>query len=285
MTNELSCYTANLAAYLADDHHDVRAHIARSVQLAVRVDTARPEFSHHGRSLALLPDGMSLGYRSSGDSREALDAVETELRRHGRVLVVGTSSHWILLDGRETGRWHVVDLFAALLPSGEKRPFTGWITDDALITAMRTPADPTPAQLLRDAYVFGDRVETPPHTHLRWLTRQRTREATMPGEWVTGTAALAHLRDWFTIGSAEAAANHEDVWAAARHQDYRLRWLAATGQTAVDDAGAAAEAWWQLVRSLRFAVESFKRGRPRPSLVDNSFAVVIKLLTPLQEAS
>ncbi|MFC8008539.1 hypothetical protein ACFUCH_36050 [Streptomyces olivaceus] len=285
MTNELSCYTANLAAYLAGDHHDVRARIARSVQLAVRVDTARPEFSHHGRSLALLPDGTSLGYRSSGDPREALDAVETELRRHGRVLVVGTSSHWILLDGRETGRWHVVDRFAALLSSGEKRPFTGWITDDALITAMRTPADPTSAQLQRDAYVFGDCVETPPHTHLRWLTRQSTREATMPGEWATGTAALAHLSDWFTADPAEAAANHEDVWAAARHQDYRLRWLAATGQAAVDEAGAAAEAWWQLVRSLRFAVESFERGRPRPSLVDNSFAVAIKLLTPLQEAS
>ena len=34
MTTELSCYTANLAAYLAGDHLDVRAHIARSVRLA-----------------------------------------------------------------------------------------------------------------------------------------------------------------------------------------------------------------------------------------------------------
>lgn len=270
----LSCYTANLAAYLAEEPIEVRAHVAGSIRLAVRTDTRRPEFSHHQPSLALLPDGSRLGYRSSRDGELTMAALERELSAYGRVLVVGTGSHWVLLDDRHAERWHVVDRFAALLPQGEKHPFTGWVDTAGLLAALCRPAQPTRAQWLRDAYAFGDRVTPPPHTHLRWLARGSADDGQFPGTWATDDAALRHLARWFTACD-DAVANYEDVWAAARHQEYRLRWLASCGALPESEMEHAVQVWWQLATSLRFAVESLARGRPRPSVVEHAFEVAV----------
>jgi hypothetical protein len=287
VTSTLSCYTANLAAYPQDGP----AWIAETVRLAVRVDTPRPEFSHHADSLAALPDGGHLAYRSAASVDEALAGIEDEQRRHGRVLVVvdstrlhwtpgGADSHvalrWLLVDDHARDRWHVVDQFAALLPEGEQRPHTGWLATADLARALTVPGGQSERQRLRDIYAFGFPVAVPPAGQPRWLARQAgpAPVAELPGSWAHGPDALDVLARWFVSGPA-AAECYEDLWTAGRHHEHLFAWRAATGRMAAEPAEAAAESWRGLVRSVRFALDSERRGRPRHSLVAQAFESVV----------
>ncbi|MEV5716985.1 hypothetical protein AB0L41_24090 [Amycolatopsis mediterranei] len=288
MTCALSCYTANLDAY----QPDAPDWIARTVRLAVRTDSPRPEFSHHAVSLSALPDGGHLAYRWAATVEEALAGIEHELRRHGRVLVVVDSARlhwtpggahggghvairWLLLDDRSRERWHVVDRFAALLPEGEQRPHTGWITTAELAGALAVPARPSERQRTRDTYAFGFPVVVPPAGHPRWLVREDapTPVAELPGSWAHGPAALEVLARWFGAGPGSADC-YEDLWTAGRHHEHQLAWHAATGRLTEESAEEQAKAWRALVRSVRFALDSARRGRPRSSLIAAAFQAV-----------
>jgi hypothetical protein len=287
----LSCYTANLAAYLAADFPDVPARIAGTVRLAVRVDSPLPAFSHHSESLAGLPDGGHLAYQAAAHAQDALTGIEDELRRYGRVLVVansgrlpwtpgyGTSSamHWLLVDDQEAGRWHVTDRFAALLPEGEQRCHSGWLTADDLAGALEAGDTPSPQAHLRDVYAFGFPVAVPPAGRPRWLVRQRGPgpAPVLPGSWTFGPAALAYLADWFRGENPDAAGSFEDLWTAARHHEHMFAWQSTTGRIGAAEAAQATDVWWQLVRSVRFALDSARRGRPRLSMIDKAFGGVM----------
>jgi hypothetical protein len=268
----LSCYTANLVEYLSCEDPSVRSRLAEAIRLAVRVDEpgGALAFSHHTRI-----DG-GLGYRSA----ESWAETRARLSAEGRVLVVTDTAyvpwspyppgahgpHWILVR-RDGERWHVVDRFSALTMHGRQRPHEGWLTDEELRRAM-TPMPPASAAVTnRDAHALGERISLPPPTHYRWLTRVPA--APLPAaEWLDGVPALRRIAARLLAGERALAEHVDDLWAAAVHQQFRLELLGLAGE-------ALGEAWTKLPRSLRFAVESARRGRPRPDLVTTAFDRVI----------
>jgi hypothetical protein len=293
----LSCITTSLIGYLRQDFPHIDTRMAGDVRLAVRTDGPVPAFSHHRVTLARLPHAHSLGYAGTDDEAQALDALAAELDRHGRLLVVADAgaqpwtpgygrtraAHWLLVDDRDASGWHVRDAFEALLPDGPQQSFQGRLDDAELVAALRQRGDRTAAQLLREQYAFGFPEESAPASPLRWLTRRPrpVRPQELPGRWLHGLEALAWLGDWFGSRAAEAADSYEDLWAAARHHEHRFGVLAATGRLDADVAAEAGELWWQLVRALRFGLESARRGRPRSSLIAHTFASTVRRLDEL----
>jgi hypothetical protein len=268
----LSCYTANLVEYLSYEDRSARSRLAAAIRLAVRVDEpgGALAFSHHARI------DRGLGYRSA----ESWADTRAQLLAEDRALVVTDTAyvpwspyppdahgpHWILVL-RDGERWHVVDRFSALTMHGRQRPHEGWLTDDELRRAMTPMPSASAAVTNRDAHALGERISLPPATHYRWLTRVPA--APLPAaEWLDGVPALRRIAARL-LASERALAEHvDDLWAAAVHQRFRLELLGLAGE-------ALGEAWTKLPRSLRFAVESARRGRPRPDLVTTAFDRVI----------
>ena len=294
----LSCYTANLAVYLERCGEDALGHIARSIRLAVRRDPhdGLPAFSHHRRPLDVLDGGGRLEYRGSDDVGTALQAISAEVERSGQCLVVantgfldwssaggeGQAPHLLLLDGRRREEWHVVDRFAALLPSGgEQRPFTGWISDGALARSL-TPIVPLPAeQRLRNAHAFGFLRPLPPDGQYQWLGRADRPRSEEPdrldGAWLKdGDASLEYLGElWSGIDRRpERTRLLDDMWAAAQHHAFRYAYLLARTAEGAEERSVlerARRAWRDLPMALRFAVDSARRGRHRATLVVKTF--------------
>jgi hypothetical protein len=281
----LSCYTANLAVYLAATEPDVLDRIARSIRLAVRTDVGDDllAFSHHRTPV----DGGRLAYRGAADAETALAAVAAEIERAGGCLVVantghldwssadhdGQAPHFLLVDDRREDEWHVVDRFTALLPSGGgQEPFTGWISTAALARAL-TPIVPLlPEQRLRNELAFGFPRPLPRDGDYQWLERieRPAPEPELEGEWVTETdAALALLGELWSPARLRLL---DDLWAAAQHHVFRYdRLFTAEEHPVFDDARRA---WRDLPMALRFAVDSAGRGRHRPTLVASTFAAL-----------
>jgi len=115
----LSCYTANLAAYLDRYPGDALDRIARSVRLAVRTDLPAGllAFSHHDEPLNVVDGHSRLEYASAPEPDRALEAVTHELTDHGQVLVLANAAtmawsvtgsapapHFLLVDDRRPAR-------------------------------------------------------------------------------------------------------------------------------------------------------------------------------------
>jgi hypothetical protein len=287
----LSCYTANLACYLAGEW-DADAIVARSVRLAVcAVSPSTIAFSHHDPSLDRLPDGSRLRYVGAPSPALALRGVAEEIAARGRALVVvdsarlpwsptyGLSSapHWLLLDDHADARWHVVDRFSGLLPDGEQQPYSGWLDEQDLRAAMALSIW-SPLQQLRNRLAFGAPVEVPGRVGAVWLRRDgspRAGAAELDGRWLVGDReALPFLAGRLAASGADAAEYLDDLWAAAGHRSFAYRWQLAAGETGERRREAlevALAAWDQLPRLLRFAVDSARRRRPRPALVRAAF--------------
>ena len=206
----LSCYTANLAVYLAGSEEDAVGRIARSVRLAVRTDLGDDmlAFSHHRTPL----DGGRLEYRGAGDAGTALDGISAEIEQAGRCLVVANTGfldwstagleaqapHLLLVEDRRRDEWHVVDRFTALLPSGgDQRPFTGWVSSATLGRCL-TPIVPLPPeQRLRNALAFGFPRPLPRDGDYQWLERTERlapEPARLEGRWLLETGSKTHYR-------------------------------------------------------------------------------------------
>ncbi len=181
--------------------------------------------------------------------------------------------HWIRLQGREGARWHVVDAFDALLPHGEQRPFDAWLDDDAL-RALLAPLPPLPAHVqARDAHALGAVEQVPPPGQFRWLSHDADTRVGRTGEWIDGTdEALRYLSRRFVDELDTLRRHTEDLWAASRHHQYRFAHLP-----------AVSAAWGELARSLRFAIQSAERGRPRPSLIALAFEQILHATTDTKE--
>lgn len=293
----LTCYTANLAAYL-DGEFDGRALLANSVHMAVRVDLPEPRlaFSHHRVPLNRLPDGSSLRYRAARDVESALAGVEAQVHRHGRCIVLVDNSrlpwspahdsgraapHWLLVDGLGAAGWHVRDEFTGLLPEGEQTAFTGWMSADELARAMAAQ-EWTAEQRTRNDLACGFPLEWTGMPGRAWL--ERTREpvrppAPLPGRWAVGyRTALPVLADRLTRSTEAVTLHLDDCWALTGHRRFALRhrWAAVDPEDHVRiGLEHAAQRWAALPRALRFAAESAQRGRPRPRVVEQVFAGVI----------
>ncbi|MEV0704769.1 hypothetical protein AB0I53_43560 [Saccharopolyspora sp. NPDC050389] len=279
---ELSCYTANLAAYLAADEPEVWWRLAEAVRLRVRPHAGGGLiFSHHARI-----DRGELAYAGAAEWAECATALRDELTSRGRVLAVantgylpwapgssgGGAPHWVLVTENADGAWHVVDEFAALLPTGEQHPQDVWLTDDELRRIMTPVHSPSEAVRNRDAHALGEQVSLPPYEHYRWLTRTAT-PVGASREWPGDTvSALDEIAENISGGTESLAAHIEDVWAAARHHRFQLTAFVSAGLLAAEQAQPALDAWGELPRSLRFALDSARRARPRPGLVTKTFA-------------
>ncbi|MGC5287770.1 hypothetical protein [Micromonospora sp. DT231] len=276
---ELSCYTTALVDHLGPAAAD---RLADSVRLRVRLDA--PDgvlaFSHHDRV-----DGGSLAYASTGDWATARAALAEQLAEHDSVIVVGNTyhlpwspqhlsqsvAHWFVLRGHRDGRWRVSDRFDALLPAGQQRPFTGWLDDAALRTALTPLGRCAPHQHNRDVYALGVPVEVGDPDQYRWLRPGGGGELAWPGEWLHEPAVvLAAVRDRFRADEQALHRHADDLWAAARHHCHRLT---RRGEPTL------ATAWAELPKALRFAADSARRGRPRPGVLTGVFDRLIELTT------
>jgi hypothetical protein len=272
----LSCYTTNLIGHLWREDPTVDARFAAAVDLSVRTDLpdGTLAFTHHRR----FEPGMS--YRAAATWDTAHAALLDEFERDGDVLAVANARnlpwspawntqdvpHWIRLADHRVGRWLVVDGFEALLPLGHHQPHRGWV-NDADLAALLTPLPALPeAVQQRDVHALGAAQAVPPPQLYRWLEHGAAPRREEDGQWVHGTrAALTWLAERLAEDQDALRRHTEDLWAAGRHHQYRL----AGDERAVD-------AWGELARALRFAVQSADRGRPRPSLVTRAFDQVIE---------
>ncbi|WP_197287470.1 hypothetical protein [Streptomyces apocyni] len=295
---ELSCYTTNLVSYLRPWIPDVDVRLAHAVRLSVRTDAPGGElaFSHHGR-IDRTPDGQQLGYRGSGNWAYAKAALDRELALNGRVLACGNTRylswspafglvdvpHWVLLERAAGGRWRLTDHFSALLPQGEQRPFAGTLDDDELRAALTPVGRQVPEYALRDTFALGEAVPVSSPMEYRWLVREPVTAAhPRRGTWVSEPlAVLSFLGERLSQDADALARNADDVWAAARHHQHRLAVLAEAGLLSPSIAAEAAASWGELPRSLRFAVVSGQRGRPRPGLVAKAFDDVLDTMSRL----
>jgi hypothetical protein len=280
----LSCYTANLGAYLEEEWPGSDTRLAASVRLAVRTDLPGAElaFSHHDEPLDRLPDGTALRYGAASPG-DTLAEATAELEQYGRVLLVvdnarlpwspsygsagAAAPHWLLVRGRRRSRWDVLDLFAGLLPTGEQLPYEGRL-DTVQLRAALVPSGPwTAAQQRRNTLAFGFPVAVP--AGASWLYRAPAAggSAALRGGWVDGPHALPFLAEHLVRHGA-GAAYLDDLWTAAGHHAFRYGRLArvATGAER-DTLTAAAEAWQRLPSAARFAIDSARRGRARPQLL------------------
>jgi hypothetical protein len=289
----LSCYTASLHDYLAGEW-DAAAILSRSVRLAIRVDLPDGQlaFSHHEPSLDRLPDDSWLHYAAAENPAVGLRQAAGDLEAHSRVIVVVDSAslpwsvtrggpsapHWLLIDGRNGGRWHATDTFTALLPAGEQPPYEGWLSTTQLSEAMTLPARWNPEQEARNALAFGTAAAVPPGGAL-WLRRSHRPRARSQGHrapdrpagsWLSGnTQVLRFLIGYLTQSGAQGERYLDDIWAAAGHLCFAYRWRLCQEQPGQrqDALQLAMSRWENLPRVLRIAVLSAQRGRPRPSLV------------------
>ncbi|KGW74904.1 putative azicU10 [Burkholderia pseudomallei MSHR2990] len=279
----LSCYTTNLIAHLGRADPSIERQFASAVALSVRVDLdgGRLAFLQHG------PVGPRLGYRAATTWGDARRGLEVELDRYGGALAVASTRnlpwspahgiedtpHWIHLQGRESGRWRVVDAFDALLPHGEQRPFDAWVDDDAL-RALLAPLPRLPDHVqARDAHALGAVDQVPPAGQFRWLSHDADTRIARAGEWIDGTDAALHYLSRRFVDELDTLRRHaEDLWAASRHHQYRF-----------SHQPAVSAAWGELARSLRFAIQSAERGRPRPSLIALAFEQILHATSDTQE--
>lgn len=300
----LSCYTENLAGYLSARAPDSPDLLARSVRLAV--DPLTGGFSHHDRALnnlpGNLPGGRRLGYRGARDAEAARTGIGAELALHDKVLVVADSGalpwlsgaaddhapHLIMVDGRTPdGNWHVVDGFAALFSGGGSQdPFSGELSGAEFTALLAFPCGLSQVYRTRNSLAFGFPVALPPQETYQWLVEEEgTTEEQLPGgSWLTGAAALEEtarllLADLDGDGSRGVL---EDVWAATQHHMFRDTHLLATAGAELspserETVDATTAKWRELPRLLRFAANSARRGRPRPSLVSGAFTALAEL--------
>lgn len=293
--NDLSCYTANLAAYLSRHRGSgVDEHIAASVRLAV--DMQRPDgivaFSHHDRPLDDLGDGTRLGYWGSDDPEEARQAIAGQLDTHGSAVIVGYSNqlpwgpstgtsdggapHLVLVEDHDGRRWRTVDHFSGVMVTGEQQePFGGWVSSAELDALMHRAQRMTTTHLLRTAFAFGPEVVVPQDNaaHLL-LVRQPadTASRTLGEQWISDTAAaLEGLSGWLTDGDGllHDPGVVDDCWAAAQHHVFRYRYYETrlTDPSLLGAVRTAADKWASVPRTLRFAADSARRGRSRASLI------------------
>jgi hypothetical protein len=291
----LSCYTGCLAAYLAGDGIDAAELLADSIRLAVRIDLpdGALAFSHHRVALNRLPDGTELSY-ATADAAEAIALIAEELAATGRVIVVvnnaelpwspsygcgPTAPHWLLVDGRCGDRWHVLDPFSGLLPSGEQEPFTGWLPTQSLLDAAIVPRPWTPEQHRRNELAFGFPVRMPSGPGVTCLRRSPpSDDSPLPGRWLLSYAeTLPFLTAYFGEHLTRSTSVSDDVWAVAQHHAFRHHWLARQGDS--ERHLAFADAWSALPQALRFATESAARGRARVGLLNTTLDYLLVLET------
>lgn len=301
----LSCYTVAIAGLLYQPGQDCQGQDCRSRDwlgsiglssvLAVRPAGDLLAFVHHDRSLRPLvggglrrmgtadpdrvPGGLAEAYATAGPVILIVDAgnlpwVPGAGQKH--------APHWLVLDDRQDGRWHVTDRFSADDDHGGHGPWQGWVRDGELaalaeLTALR------PEQVLRERLAFGDEEPSPLDVPYRWysaaphppgrdgdgyLTGSPPAAISLGDGWLQGAAAVTALARRFERAGPDPDAfrQADDLWVASRHR--RLRALAlgrvlTAGDRRLASAQALAREWDRVPMVLRYAAEAARRGRDK----------------------
>jgi hypothetical protein len=289
----LSCYTVAIAEMLYRQGTDWLSTIGLSSVLAVRPAGDLLTFVHHDRTLR--PQAGGLRRMGTADPDGLADGLADAYARARPVILVVDAGHlpwapaaghkhaphWLVLDGRQDGRWHVTDRFSADGEHGGHVPWQGWVRDGELaalteLTALR------PEQVLRERLAFGDEEPShlvvpyrwysaaphPPHRNGHGYLAAGPSTAISLGGWVKGAAAVTAVARYFEQAGPEPGAfrQADDLWVASRHR--RLRALAlsrvlAAGDRRLASAGALAAEWGRLPMVLRYAAEAARRGRDK----------------------
>ncbi|GAB3677957.1 hypothetical protein [Saccharopolyspora tripterygii] len=279
---ELSCYTSNLLTYLEAEDTSASNRLAEAIDLRVQLgETEELIFSHHER-VDRDPGDRELGYRGAARWAQCVSGLRDEVEAQGRVLAVANTRflpwapgdaetpHWVLLTDRDSDRWHVVDRFSALFSTGEQHPHEQWITDEELRAALTPVCALARTARNRDAYALGERIAVPDEEHYRWLVKQPSAGASSPRVRVDINSTLGLVAERIVGSVSTLAAHVEDLWAAARHQRFQLNSFVHAGLIDGEVVRPAWDAWGELPRSLRFALDSARRSRPRPALLEKT---------------
>ncbi|MGV9697107.1 hypothetical protein ACWDTR_15305 [Streptomyces sp. NPDC003470] len=283
MTPALSCYSTALVEYLGGA---AAGRMASAVHLWVRTDDpdGALAFSHNDRI-----DGGALVHDHRPDWPSAREALAGVLAGEGQVIVSGNAfhlpwsphhgvrvvPHWFLLRAHDAEGWLVADPFHALTPGGEQLPYAGVLDDDSLRRALTPVGHLEAAVRNRDVHALGEPVDAGPADAYRWLRRSTAPPVGPPREW-PGTwlrdprEVFGYLRERLTADGDLLERHVDDLWAASRHQLHRL------GTRPDPDL---ADAWTQLPKALRFAVDSARRGRPRSGVVERALDTLARLTT------
>ncbi|MGW7463792.1 hypothetical protein ACWGJT_03570 [Streptomyces xantholiticus] len=294
----LSCYTSALLAYLAEEDPTAPARLAYSARLAIQ-PAAQPEppaFRHHATALDQLPDGTLLQPKGAERLDTALGALADEIEAHGRVLFTADAArlpwahpgqepapHFLVATGHRDGElWQMHDHFSGLFPNGlEQVPFSGWVSSSDMAALFTTHDAFSPVQRRRSREVFGHVVPASPVGTRQWFIRVPagdTDDAAEDDVWITDPDDVSgylveHLDAVCAHGGEPAVL--EDLWAASRHHQYKYNVLLASRcperlPQRERALRRALSCWSGLPKTLRFAVNSARRGRPRTSLIDTT---------------
>ncbi|MER7899349.1 hypothetical protein ABTX62_25345 [Streptomyces sp. NPDC096046] len=294
----LSCYTSALLAYLAEEDPTASARLAYSARLAIQ-PAAQPEppaFRHHAIALDQLSDGTVLQPKGALRLDTALGALADEIEAHGRVLFTVDAArlpwappgqepapHFLVATGHREGEfWQLHDHFSGLFPNGrEQVPFSGWVSPPDMAALFTADEAFSPVQRRRSREVFGHVVPALPVGTRQWFTRVPagdTDDTAEDGVWITDPDDVSgYLVEHLDAVCAQAGepAVLEDLWAASRHHQYKYRLLLASPcperlPQRERALRRALSCWSGLPKTLRFAVNSARRGRPRTSLIDTA---------------
>jgi hypothetical protein len=291
----LSCYTVAIAEMLYRQGADWLSLIGLSSVLAVRPAGDLLAFVHHAQSLrplvaktmrrmgtadpAALPEGLAEAYGQGGLVILIVDAghlpwVPGAGQKH--------APHWLVLDDRQDGRWHVTDRFRADDDHGGHVPWQGWVRDGEL-PALAELTELAPEQVLRERLAFGD--EEPSHLDVpyRWysaaphpphrnghgyLAAGPATAITLNRDWLEGAAAIAAVARHFEQAGPDPGAfgQADDLWVASRHRRLRAAALSRVlpdGDQRRSSAQALAKEWDRVPMVLRYAAEAARRGRDK----------------------
>jgi hypothetical protein len=284
----LSCYTANLAAFLEKTWSTESAseRIARTARLSIGPGVESFAFSQHSETLFDLGRGRELRFEGADDAEIVLALLHNHIR-DGSILVLAHSAympwsviprerngpHLVLLDRFDelTGTWSVLDHFAARMPDGRKQePFFGAVDDKAVLDMMSAGGTFSPIQEERNAMMSGIRVELPAN-QWRWLTCvDRPQPLGAPSDdWVTDFSAVWEIVVEAANLDLESGIEPEmldDLWAAAQHQRHRCAFLLRQDFGDANLIRATESAWRNIPRTFRLATASALRGHYRPGL-------------------
>ncbi|HEX2078001.1 MAG TPA: hypothetical protein VHG08_09835 [Longimicrobium sp.] len=243
--DQLSCYTAAIAAYMLRHGIDPDLALGTQLFLAAQKD-AGPllRFVHyHTPLLGERPTHrLHLARQWAADEREAGERIAAEVRRHGAAIVVGDgmnlpwlvthgrrhAPHWFLVHGIDdaAGTAAASDAFEFMDEAGEQGAWSGEILLDRLGAAARVNPVEMEVYRAREHLAFGMEERTPHpvfsgHQWFEALEPPRARTLAADDAWALlaatwrfhgGAAAPAHLEGRWTTGLAALA----EVAATAR---------------------------------------------------------------------
>ena len=232
-----TCYSAAVATWVAADDDQWPTVVNPGLWLSLAdADDGLFGFGH-------FPPGLraKLGLLRRGsldpDARQAVEAVRTEIRRSGRVIVAGDGfnlpwhvafdrshvPHWFVLVEGPQGL-AVTDPFACRNELGVQTAHTGPVEQALLSRVLLALPGDDPVHRLRESVALGDVSDISNHRY-QWFVHGEAGNLQAPIGLVGPDAVLRLSRHFRERGQDLAAyAQTDDIWSIARHRAFLCRY-------------------------------------------------------------